>query len=262
MNEIHHTDNSEQCNCSNCFFYSLWKYIKDGTNGFFISLFKYSRFILKTYRTPIILIIALLVLSITAFQRIYETIGGKINDISFISSMFISMSAFIFALFTTVKDWHHSFRKYMNITFYLKETPIIRAVNVPLAGEADIRPWAQQIGVQANAREKDKFRTQQRWLALFPRFEFNHQLLRRDEKIIYEVKMYLRKKPERVLEYEAETGQNGCIYWDIQKGEGTTFKTTGELKKPQKIKKTNSLGVKIPIRILEGMHSAAIDRKK
>lgn len=192
--------------------------------NFKTSSINYVKYTYKTYRTPIVITLILLFFFIIFIRTIFGEVEPDINSASFITSIFLSISAFIFALFTTVKDWHDSFSKYMNITFYFerekeKEEIVIMARNLFLAGESDIRPWAQQIAKQATTLGM-KSEYNEEYLALLPKFEISSELQRKEEKIIYEVKMYLWEKPKNLEDYDKKTNSIHYIDWDILSKEG------------------------------------------
>ncbi|SMF09966.1 hypothetical protein [Desulfovibrio gilichinskyi] len=259
MNDISNYEDKEKCKCSNCFFYHFWNHAKNLIVGFSISSLKYLRFTTKRYRIPIFFTVLALAALLAYMFKINKQIEKDMFSASFISSAFISFAALVFTLFTTVKDWHQSFKKYMNITFFLGEEIVMRIENVPLTGEADIRQYGQQVGSQAATPEAKGKQSNPARLMLFPRLEFNSELQRRHEKTKYEVQMHLREKPKKLLNYEVKKNSKHYILWDILSKEGIIFQS---LKKPLATSLKKQLRKPLPRIILEQSFRAAMAKKR
>ena len=144
-----------------------------------------------------------------------------LGSLSFWMSAVVAFSTFTFTLFSTIKDWQKTFTKYMNVVFWLGDKKVLEIKSAPLAGEADIRAYAQQIGMQANSPD---LKQNQRWLALSPKFYFNSKLQPKSCKIEYSVDIYLRSAPERLTEFEKEKGKEGYLFWDVRDTDDMKFK--------------------------------------
>lgn len=199
--------------CAECIWKNPLGKLKDRFHNLKTITLNYFRFIIKRYIGPIIVTALALVFFMVFIHKYVNSVD--LWNISFVASSSMTFAAFIFTVYNTVKDWHESFSKYMNISFFVGDDIVMRITNVTLAGESDIRSYAQTVGSQAATTAEKAAEGSTVKLLLFPKFNFDSELNRVEEKIKYEVEMHLREKPKVLSDYEKKPEINkACIVWD------------------------------------------------
>jgi hypothetical protein len=165
-------------------------------------------FIFENHRKLFVWAIVLAVL--IAFVRIWHPGNGWAILQDLITVLTLGVALFIWWT-EQEEEWKKSLPKRLTVRFMFKDREVMRCEEAYLAGESDIRAWAQQLGGQMTADNR---------LSFFPTLEQNGPIVCYDKLVkckyvLYDIKIILRQLPQilQVLWDSKESNDGPFILW-------------------------------------------------